>query len=116
LDDNEVAAGSTEFIVMRAKANISPYWVYCLARDENFRSYAISSMIGSSGRERVHEKYLEDYILPEINIDKMRDFHLKATPIFKMINLKSNHFKKPPFFQTRHDRKLMNWKMNNLEI
>jgi type I restriction enzyme S subunit len=93
LDDNEVAAGSTEFIVMRAKANISPYWVYCLARDENFRSYAISSMIGSLGRERVHEKYLEDYILPEINIDKMRDFHLKATPIFKKINLKPNEIK-----------------------
>jgi len=90
LGDKEIAAGSTEFIVMRAKDKISPYWVYCLARDENFRSYAISSMVGSSGRERVHEKYLEEYILPEINSDKMNEFHLKALPIFKMINVKSN--------------------------
>ena len=90
LEKGEIAAGSTEFIVMRAKGNISPYWVYCLARDENFRSYAISSMVGSSGRERVHEKYLENFVLPEINPDKMNDFHSKAEPIFKMVNVKSN--------------------------
>ena len=90
LEKGEIAAGSTEFIVMRAKKNISPYWVYCLARDDNFRSYAISSMVGSSGRERVHEKYLENFILPEINPDYMNDFHSKAEPIFKMVNVKSN--------------------------
>jgi type I restriction enzyme, S subunit len=90
LEDEEIAAGSTEFIVMRAKEKISPYWVYCLARDENFRSYAISSMVGSSGRERVHEKYLEEYLLSEINSDKMSDFHLKIEPIFKMVYIKSN--------------------------
>ena len=65
---------------MRAKSNISPYWVYCLARDENFRSYAISSMVCSSRRERVHEKYLDEYVLPEINTHKMSDFHLKVEP------------------------------------
>jgi type I restriction enzyme S subunit len=90
LEEGEIAAGSTEFIIMRAKKNVSPYWVYCLARDENFRSYAISSMVGSSGRERVHEKYLEEYSLSEIRPDKMKDFHSKAKPIFKMINIKSN--------------------------
>lgn len=93
LEKGEIAAGSTEFIVMRAKGSISPYWVYCLARDEDFRSYAISSMVGSSGRERVHEKYLEEYILSEIDADKMEEFHLKTMPIFKMVNLKSNEVK-----------------------
>lgn len=93
LENDEIAAGSTEFIVMRAKENVSPYWVYCLARDENFRSYAISSMVGSSGRERVHEKYLEDYMLYEINQDKMKDFHLTAKPFFKIINIKSNEIR-----------------------
>src|SRR5690606_35843576 len=43
LKKNEVAAGSTEFIVMRAKQGVSPYWVYCLAKDEGFRAFAISS-------------------------------------------------------------------------
>ena len=74
---------------MRAKSNISPYWVYCLARDENFRSYSISSMVGSSGRERVHEKYLDEYVLPEINTHKISDFYLKVEPFFKMIKIKS---------------------------
>ncbi|MBP6412757.1 MAG: hypothetical protein KA450_04865 [Bacteroidia bacterium] len=90
LDEGEIAAGSTEFIVMRAKGDVSPYWVYCLARDDNFRSYAIGSMVGSSGRERVHEKYLDDYVLPEINSDKMNEFNFKMRPIFKSINIKSN--------------------------
>jgi type I restriction enzyme, S subunit len=89
LEHNETAAGSTEFIVMRAKENVSPYWVYCLARDENFRSYAISSMVGSSGRERVDEKYLENYVLFEINPKKMNEFNRTVEPIFKMVNLKS---------------------------
>ena len=93
LEEEEIAAGSTEFIVMRAKKNISPYWIYCLARDEHFRSYAISSMVGSSGRERVHEKYLDDFILPEIKIDNMNDFHLKVKPIFKMVHIKSTEVK-----------------------
>jgi len=93
LEEGEIAAGSTEFIVMRAKENISPYWVYCLARDEDFRLYAISSMVGSSGRERVHEKYLENFKLPEIDPDKMNEFHLNIKPLFKMISTKSNEVK-----------------------
>ncbi|MGE6721249.1 hypothetical protein ACQKGD_28610 [Peribacillus frigoritolerans] len=89
LDEGEIAAGSTEFIVMRAKENVSPYWVYCLARDDNFRSYAISSMVGSSGRQRVHEKYLGKFILPEIDSETMNDFHKNVESIFKMVKLKS---------------------------
>lgn len=89
LHGNEVAAGSTEFIVMRAKESVSPYWVYCLARDEKFRAYAVSSMVGSSGRQRVHEKYLETYTVGQIDRHVMNDFHLKMTPIFNTINQKT---------------------------
>jgi type I restriction enzyme S subunit len=94
LKENEISAGSTEFIVMRAKSKISPYWVYCLAKDENFRAYAISSMIGSSGRQRVHESYLEKYKLPKIDLDKMKIFHKSSKPIFDTINLKSSENQK----------------------
>ncbi len=90
LNEKEVAAGSTEFIVMRAKKEVSPFWIYCLAKDEKFRAYAISSMIGSSGRQRVHEKYLEEYKLPKVNSQKMFDFHKSAKPIFELIKLKSS--------------------------
>ncbi|AXH33131.1 restriction endonuclease subunit S [Francisella opportunistica] len=93
LSDKEIAFGSTEFIVMRAKKEISPYWVYCLAREENFRAYAISSMIGSSGRQRVHSDYLKDYEV-SISINKMSDFHKVAEPLFETIYLKSQENKK----------------------
>lgn len=85
LEDNEIAGGSTEFIVMRAKEDVSPYWVYCLARDEKFREFAISSMIGSSGRQRVHESYLKEFLLKEIDFEIMRKFDKIMKPVFKII-------------------------------
>lgn len=54
-DDNAVASGSTEFIVLRS-ATVNPWWVYCMAREDNFREHAIRSMAGSDGRQRVNPK------------------------------------------------------------
>ena len=88
LENGEIAAGSTEFIVLRARKKVSPYWVYCLARDENFRTYAIRSMVGSSGRQRVHDKYLYEYLLPTIDNEKMKVFSLKVRSIFELAKLK----------------------------
>ena len=61
LADGEIAFGSTEFIVMRAKAGISdPQFIYYLATSPLFRSVAIKSMVGSSGRQRVQQGVLEE--------------------------------------------------------
>lgn len=89
LQEKEVAWGSTEFIVMRAKKGVSPYWLYCLAKDEKFRSYAISSMVGSSGRERVHEGYLKNYLIGDIDSSVMDKFHLIIKPVFDIVGLKN---------------------------
>jgi type I restriction enzyme S subunit len=89
LKDQEIAFGSTEFIVMRAKKGISPFWVYCLAKDENFRLHAISSMVGSSGRQRVHSDYLKEYELPKIDFQIMKSFNEIVNPVFKKIKLKN---------------------------
>ena len=93
LSDKEIAYGSTEFIVMRAKHGVSPYWVYCLAKDENFRSYAISSMVGSSGRQRVHSDYLKLFTVPKITEDQMVDFHNKASVLFNKVKQVSEEIK-----------------------
>lgn len=54
LDDNEIVFGSTEYIVFRAKNNISdPYFIYYLITSSLIREPAIKSMVGSSGRQRV---------------------------------------------------------------
>jgi len=54
LDENEVAFGSTEFIVLREKEGLSyKQFLYYFAISEKFRDVAILSMTGSSGRQRV---------------------------------------------------------------
>jgi type I restriction enzyme S subunit len=85
LGKDEIAYGSTEFIVMRSKGEISPFWIYCLAKNENFRSYAISSMVGSSGRQRVHSDYLKEYRIDTNGLEAISDFHRLVAPMFKYI-------------------------------
>jgi len=54
LPKETVGHGSTEFIVMSGKENLSDnLFVYYLARDPNFRSYSAQQMEGTSGRQRV---------------------------------------------------------------
>jgi type I restriction enzyme S subunit len=61
LDDGEIGFGSTEFIVMRAKPDISDKdFIYYLAMSPFFRDKAIKSMVGSSGRQRVQQGVLNN--------------------------------------------------------
>lgn len=63
LDENEVAFGSTEFIVSRAKSDISDSdFIYYFLTSEIFRKRAIQSMVGSSGRQRVQLGLISDTI------------------------------------------------------
>ena len=64
LDKEEVAFGSTEFIVLRAKENSDEEYLYYLARSPAFRKKAISCMEGTSGRKRVNEGALKLQELP----------------------------------------------------
>jgi len=69
LDENEVAFGSSEFIVLRAIKNISDAnYVYYLARSPKFRNRAIGCMEGTSGRKRVNDKHLQNEIFEMPNI------------------------------------------------
>jgi len=90
LETNEYACGSTEFIVMRAKERISPYYVYLVARDNNFREFAIKSMVGTSGRQRVQTDLLRSFLVPAIDIVKMDEFKNIVTPLFNRIKLNSD--------------------------
>ena len=73
LDDGEIGFGSTEFIVMRAKAGISdPQFVYYTAINPTFRNVAIKSMVGSSGRQRVQQSVLEELELSVPGLDEQR--------------------------------------------
>jgi len=54
LDDREIGFGSTEYIVLREKQDVSDkHFLYYFAISPEFRDVAILSMTGSSGRQRV---------------------------------------------------------------
>jgi len=58
----EVATGSTEFIVLGPRQKITiPQFVYYLAKNPTFRSFAISRMRGTSGRQRVPVSVFDDF-------------------------------------------------------
>lgn len=87
LDDaNPVASGSTEFIVMRS-ITVSPYWVYCTARDGSFREHAIGSMVGSDGRQRVNPKCFDSYLAFQPPQGVLTEFDDIAAPTFKEIQV-----------------------------
>lgn len=69
LQQNEIAFGSTEFIVARAIPNVSlPLFIYYLLCSNRIREIAISSMTGSSGRERVQQISLNEIEIPDYSI------------------------------------------------
>ena len=73
LMEDEIGWGSTEYIVMRSKPNLPLLLSYVIAKNNTFRNYAISTMIGTSGRQRAQAKDLEEYpidIPPPIILEK----------------------------------------------
>ena len=66
LSDGEVAAGSTEFIVIAPKRDAEADFVYYASRFPEFRLYAISRMEGTSGRQRVSHHSIADFEFPYI--------------------------------------------------
>lgn len=61
IPQNEVAFGSTEFIVLRGRSFSLSSFLATLVRSEEFRSYAKSHMKGTDGRQRVDSSALEVY-------------------------------------------------------
>lgn len=65
LQEDEIANGSTEFIVLSAKdKTIDTDFVYYLSLDKEFRKYAEGRMEGTTGRQRVSWQALSEYKLP----------------------------------------------------
>ena len=61
LEAGQVGWGSTEYIVLRPKPPLPVEFAYCLARGLEFRDFAIQSMNGSSGRQRVPAESLSHF-------------------------------------------------------
>ena len=85
LQVSEVAWGSTEFIVLRPFPPLPPEFAYCLARDDGFREFAIQSMTGSSGRQRVPAESLDHFRLARPPAGLAEAFAERVQPYFHRI-------------------------------
>ncbi len=83
LDSNEVGFGSTEYIVFRAKKNLTtPDFVYYLICSSFVRDPAIKSMVGSSGRQRVQTDVIANL---DIYFPKLSD-QVKIAGVLKSLD------------------------------
>lgn len=73
LEDNEIGFGSTEFIILREKEQVSDkQFLYYFSVSPEFREIAIQSMTGSSGRQRVQTDVVSNhtFLFPDIDEQK----------------------------------------------
>ena len=89
LDADEVAFGSTEYVVMCSQGQYPSEFFYCLARYPSFVDYAVKNMNGSSGRQRVSAETIGRYILPRITDDELAEFRDVVPALFSAIRLNS---------------------------
>jgi type I restriction enzyme, S subunit len=82
LQEGQIGWGSTEYIVLRPKMPLPTPFAYCLARSDAFREFAIQSMTGSSGRQRVPVDSLDYYFVPKIPAEIAQRFGQLVAPLF----------------------------------
>ena len=85
LEEQEVAFGSTEYIVISAKSGYCPALFYFLARNKEFVDYAVGHMNGSSGRQRVGGVDIANFPMPHITLEDSNKFAEVAMPIMDVI-------------------------------
>jgi len=85
LDDDEVAFGSTEYIVLSAKEGFCSELLYFLARYDDFVSYAVAHMNGSSGRQRVSGNDIANYTMSHISKETLDVISEKLHGIMEVI-------------------------------
>jgi type I restriction enzyme S subunit len=83
-DEQAVACGSTEFIVLRSRT-LTPEIVYLLARSDEFRRVAIKSMTGATGRQRVQEQCFNDFKIAQSPCALLNRFSAIVAPSFRLI-------------------------------
>jgi len=89
LENDQVAWGSTEYIVMRPKDDIHSFFAYTLAKNSDFRDYAEGCLEGSSGRQRVNIDHLKNYEIKIPPASLVNDFNMFAESIVPKLTANS---------------------------
>jgi len=82
LEEGQIGWGSTEYIVLCPKPPLPGEFAYCLARSNEFREFAIQSMTGSSGRQRVPPESLSHFFIATPPNSIAGQFGLYVKPLF----------------------------------
>ena len=85
LSSSEVGFGSTEFIVLSPRGEISTTWIYALARDPNFREVCRQAMSGSSGRQRLSADFFSRYTIATPKEFDLADFNKATMPLLTLM-------------------------------
>ena len=85
LAEGQIGWGSTEFVVLRPNRPLPEYLGYLLCRHSAFREFAIQSMSGTSGRQRIQNDVLGKFLLALPDIAVTQAFAEVVEPIQKSI-------------------------------
>ena len=81
LGEEEIGAGSTEFLVFGPRV-VGPYFAYCASRWSALREHAIASMTGTSGRQRVQKGAFDHFEMAVPAQESFEAFETRVAPFF----------------------------------
>ena len=81
LEDGEIGAGSTEFLVF-GPGLAGTYFAYCAGRWSALREHAIASMTGTSGRQRVQKGAFDHFEMAVPAQETLEAFETHVAPLF----------------------------------
>ena len=84
LPEGTIGVGSTEFIVMRERELCKEHLFFVTCSD-SFRAHAEQSMVGASGRQRVHEKCFSSFLVKTPPNAVRMQFAKTVSPFFLSI-------------------------------
>lgn len=93
LKENQVGWGSTEYIVMRPKEILHPFFAYVIAKLQDFRDFAESCMSGSSGRQRVDVENLKSYEIQIPDSENIKHFNIFAESVVSKMNFNNKQIR-----------------------
>lgn len=108
LKNEQVAWGSTEYIVMCPKGELHPFFAYIVAKYQDFRDYAESCMSGSSGRQRVDVDNLKGYEIKMPDSGTIKQFNVCVESIVGKMSCNNNQIRSLTKLRDNLLPKLMN--------
>jgi type I restriction enzyme S subunit len=102
--------GSTEYFIFRGIENVSDSdFIYYFSLNEEFKKYAIGSMVGASGRQRANQKFVGEF---EINLPPLETQKRIASILSNYDDLIENNLKRIKLLEETAQNIYKEWFVN----